>query len=111
MIDAYAKAEWKGGGFRQAYARLHRNGIGNTITTSLHNPGSGRFIHYRDNRAISIREAARLQGFDDDYILMGSKVQKRTQVGNAVPPLLARSVAEHIYETIIRRRAVPVAAL
>ena len=107
MIDAYEKAKWKGGGFRQAYARLHRNGIGNTITTSLHNPGSGRFIHYRDDRAISIREAARLQGFDDDYILIGSKVQKRTQVGNAVPPLLARSVAEHIYEAIIRRRIVP----
>lgn len=101
MLDAYDKTKWKGSGFRQAYARLHRNGIGNTITTSLHNPGSGRFIHYRDVRAISIREAARLQGFDDDYLLSGSKVQKRTQVGNAVPPLLSRCVAEHIYKTLI----------
>ena len=107
MVDAYNKAEWKGSGFHQAYARLHRNGIGNTITTSLHNPGSGRFIHYRDVRAISIREAARLQGFDDDYLLVGPKIQRRTQVGNAVPPLLARSVAEHVYGAIIRRRAMP----
>ena len=56
MIDAYVKTEWKGSGFRQAYARLHKDGTGNTITTSFHNPGSGRFIHYHDNRAISIRE-------------------------------------------------------
>ncbi len=109
MVDVYKKTEWRGSGFNQAYARLHRNGIGNTITTSLHNPGSGRFIHYQDVRAISIREAARLQGFDDDYLLVGSKVQKRTQVGNAVPPLLARSVAEHIYKTIIRRQYIPAA--
>ena len=108
MVDAYKKAEWRGSGFHQAYARLHRKGIGNTITTSLHNPGSGRFIHYQDIRAISIREAARLQGFDDGYLLVGSKVQKRTQVGNAVPPLLARSVAEHVCGAILRRRAVPV---
>ena len=107
MVDAYEKTEWRGSGFHQAYARLHRDGIGNTVTTSLHNPGSGRFIHYRDIRAISIREAARLQGFDDDYLLVGSKVQKRTQVGNAVPPLLARSVAEHVYKSIIRRSAAP----
>lgn len=107
MVDAYGKAEWRGSGFHQAYARLHRDGIGNTITTSLHNPGSGRFIHYRDVRAISIREAARLQGFDDNYLLVGPKVQKRTQVGNAVPPLLARSVAEHVCKSIIRRQAVP----
>ena len=104
MVDAYRETEWKGSGFHQAYARLHRKGIGNTITTSLHNPGSGRFIHYQDARAISIREAARLQGFDDDYLLVGSKVQKRTQVGNAVPPLLARSAAEHVYRDIVRRQ-------
>ena len=107
MIDYYGRQEWKGSGFRQAYARLHRNGVGHTITTSFHNPGSGRFTHYRDNRAISIREAARLQGFDDDYVFVGTKAQKKTQVGNAVPPLLARSVAEHVYETIFRTRVVP----
>ena len=108
MIDAYGKAEWKGSGFRQAYARLHKDGIGNTITTSFHNPGSGRFIHYRDSRAISIREAARLQGFDDDYLLVGTKSQKQMQVGNAVPPLLARSVAEHLNNIVFRRQAMPV---
>ena len=76
MIETYPKEKWKGKGFRQAYARLHRRGIGHTITTFVHNPGSGRFIHYRDLRAISIREAARLQSFDDDFIFYGSKIQQ-----------------------------------
>ena len=107
MIDRYDEARWKGKGFRQAYGRLHRNGIGGTITASFHNPGSGRFIHYNDVRAISIREAARLQGFDDDYVFTGTKTQKQLQIGNAVPPLLARSVAEHVYKTIFRKQAVP----
>ena len=106
MIDTYNQHEWKGSGFRQAYARLHRNGVGHTITASFHNPGSGRFTHYRDDRAISIREAARLQGFNDDYVFIGTKTQKQTQVGNAVPPLLARNVAKHVYETIFKKRAV-----
>ena len=107
MIDCYGQQEWKGSGFRQAYARLHRNGVGHTITASFHNPGSGRFTHYRDNRAISIREAARLQGFDDDYAFVGTKKQKKTQVGNAVPPLLARTVAECVYKDIFRKQTVP----
>ena len=110
MIDTYDKPLWKGSGFRQAYARLHRNGVGHTITASFHNPGSGRFTHYRDNRAISIREAARLQSFDDDYVFVGTKTQKKMQVGNAVPPLLARSVAEHVHETIFKKRVVPAIA-
>ena len=93
-------------GFRQAYGRLHKNGIGGTITVSFHNPGSGRFIHYDDVRAISIREAARLQSFDDDYAFVGTKTQKQSQIGNAVPLLLARSVAEHVYKTIFWKQAI-----
>ena len=69
--------------------------------------GSDRFTHYRDNRAISILEVARLQGFDDDYAFIGTKEQKKTQVGNAVPPLLACSVAEHIHKAIFRKQSIP----
>jgi DNA (cytosine-5)-methyltransferase 1 len=81
--------------FSQAYARLHRHGIAQTITTYFQNPGSGRFIHYRDLRALSVREAARFQSFDDDFMFTGKFEQQMRHVGNAVPVLLAEHLAEH----------------
>ncbi len=108
MIETYSEDMWKGKGFGQAYGRLHRNGVGQTITTFFHNPGSGRFIHYRDLRAISVREAARIQGFDDNFIFYGSKTQQEKQVGNAVPPLLAQKIGEHVYQSIFLKKTVPI---
>jgi DNA (cytosine-5)-methyltransferase 1 len=81
--------------FSQAYARLHRHGIAQTITTHFHNPGSGRFTHYRDLRALSVREAARFQSFDDDFMFIGKAEQQMRHVGNAVPVLLAKRLAIH----------------
>ncbi|CDN42959.1 hypothetical protein BN871_CF_00240 [Paenibacillus sp. P22] len=48
------------------------------------------------NRAISIREAARLQTFPDDVVFQGSKDSQYQRIGNAVPPLLGRAVAEQV---------------
>ena len=48
------------------------------------------------NRAITPREAARIQSFDDKFIFYGSKVYIRKQIGNAVPPLLAKAIADSI---------------
>lgn len=96
MLDDVPEEKWKGRAFSQAYARLHRKGIAYTITTYIHNPGSGRFLHYRDQRAITIREAARLQSFDDDFVFVGHLVSQEKQVGNAVPPILSRALANHI---------------
>ncbi len=79
--------------FSQAYARLHRRGIAQTITTSFSNPGSGRFTHYRDLRSLTVREAARLQSFDDRFRFFGVTETQQRHVGNAVPPLLARALA------------------
>lgn len=81
--------------FSQAYGRLHADGIAYTITTHFQNPGSGRFIHYWDLRALTVREAARLQGFDDTFVICGTNEEQMEQVGNAVPPILARALAEH----------------
>ncbi len=85
----------------QAYGRLHRHGIAQTITANFSNPGSGRFIHYRDHRSITVREAARFQGFDDTFIFCGQRQEQQRQVGNAVPPLLARALAEHLGKILI----------
>ena len=81
--------------FSQAYARLHPQGISFTITANFRNPGSGRFTHYRDNRSITVREAARLQSFDDRFIFHGYVSDQERHVGNAVPPLLAAALAGH----------------
>lgn len=81
--------------YSQAYARLHAKGIGFTITANFRNPGSGRFTHYRDKRSLTVREAARLQSFDDHFIFHGYESDQERHVGNAVPPLLAEALARH----------------
>lgn len=53
-------------------------------------------IHPQDDRPLTIRESARIQTFPDDFIFCGSASQKIQQIGNAIPPLLARILAEHI---------------
>jgi DNA (cytosine-5)-methyltransferase 1 len=82
--------------FSQAYARLHRAGLARTITTNFHNPGSGRFLHYRLHRTLTVREAARLQGFGDDFVFIGHQGWQERLVGNAFPPLWAETIASHI---------------
>ena len=58
------------------------------------------WIHPTLNRAITIREAARLQSFPDEFIFHGSKDSQYQQVGNAVPPLLAEAIAQHLLQAI-----------
>jgi DNA-cytosine methyltransferase len=79
--------------FRSAYARLDAMQPAPTMTTQTHNPGSGRFTHYRDHRVLTVREVARLQSFPDAFRFFGSQTAQRRHVGNAVPPLLARAIA------------------
>lgn len=82
--------------YSQAYTRLHRKGLARTITTNFHNPGSGRFLHYQQHRTLTVREAARLQGFGDDFVFIGHPGRQERLVGNAFPPLWAESIASHI---------------
>ena len=76
-----------------AYGRLSWDDLAPTITRWVFHPGSGRFSHPVDTRTITIREAARLQSFSDDFVFTGSYIQKSHQVGNAVPPLLMKAIA------------------
>lgn len=79
--------------FRGAYARLDPEKPSATMTTQTQNPGSGRFTHYRDHRVLTVREVARLQGFPDWFRFLGTQAEQRRHVGNAVPPLLAQTIA------------------
>lgn len=77
------------------YGRLRWNGLASTILTKcdLH---WGAYIHPSQSRSISVREAARFQSFPDWFVFQGSRTEQYIQVGNAVPPLLARKIAETI---------------
>lgn len=81
------------GGYSGAYGRLTWDMIPPTITRWVFHPGSGRWGHPEDIRLLTMREVARVQSFDDDFVFVGTYNQQAGQLGNAVPPLLMRQVA------------------
>ncbi|PAC84663.1 DNA cytosine methyltransferase [Bacillus subtilis] len=84
------------------WSRIVKSDPSVTITTRFDTPSSGRFTHPYLHRAITVREAARLQSFPDNFIFYGPKTSQMKQVGNAVPPLLANRIAETIKLDIIK---------
>lgn len=79
------------------YGRMRWDGLSCTVLTKcdIH---WGAYIHPEQNRSISVREAARLQSFPDWFEFKGSRTDQYVQVGNAVPPRLARSLAEALLQ-------------
>jgi DNA (cytosine-5)-methyltransferase 1 len=86
----------KSGGRTTYYGRLRPDLPSYTINTYFNRPGNGTFIHPEKDRLISIREAARLQSFSDDFRFYGSFSSQYKQIGNAVPPLLSRAIGNMI---------------
>ncbi len=84
--------------FKSTWGRLKWDAPSPTIDTRFDAASNGINNHPFLNRSITPREAARLQSFDDNYIFYGTKVAIRTQIGNAVPPLMAKAIADAIYE-------------
>lgn len=82
------------------WTRMRKDEISVTITTRFDTPSSGKFTHPFLDRAITVREAARIQSFPDDFRFVGNKGSQMKQVGNAVPPLLAAAIAEVIMNDI-----------
>lgn len=73
-----------------------------TVRTEFYKPEKGRYLHPEEHRPITHLEAARLQSFPDDFLWCGSKVAIAKQIGNAVPPLLARRIAEAVADLLAR---------
>lgn len=82
--------------------RLQKDAPAYTITTKFNEGTTGAFIHPDQARTITLREAARLQSFPDRFVFSGSASQIRHQIGNAVPALLARALAEAILPAVLR---------
>lgn len=81
--------------FNVAWTRYHSQKPASTIDT-----GHRHHFHYKYNRVLTVRENARLQSFPDDFIFYGNKSEQNRQVGNAVPPLLGKSIAEKLLERL-----------
>ena len=78
-----------------AWTRLNSKTPSITIDT-----GHRHHFHYKYNRIPTVRESARIQSFADTYIFLGSKTSQYKQVGNAVPPLMAKAIAEQLKKQI-----------
>jgi len=91
--------------FDDKYHRLRPDRPCKTIVSHLAKDGNG-YIHPGQVRSISFREAARIQSFPDDFIFCGSPTDQWKQLGNAVPPLLARAIGAVFMQALRGKRGV-----
>lgn len=83
-------------GHTDVYGRMKWDDVSPTLTSKCFSLSNGRFGHPEQDRAISLREAAAIQSFDDNYQFFGSCMEIGKQIGNAVPVLLAQRIGEYI---------------
>ncbi len=99
QINAY---RGKDGIFRDVYGRMYWDRPAPTITTKFIRTSNGRFSHPEEHRGLSLREGAALQTFSTEYIFVGTDISSiAKQIGNAVPPELAKRIGETIVESHI----------
>ncbi len=96
-IPEHLRLKVKGARMSQIYKRLHPDKASYTITGS--GGGGTHGYHWRENRALTNRERARIQTFPDDFIFEGSKESVRKQIGMAVPPKGAQAIIEAVLKT------------
>lgn len=86
--------------FPDSYGRMKWDDVAPTLTTGCTDLTKGRYTHPEQDRAITLREAARLQSFPDRYVFRGNSSQIATQIGNAVPPRMMAEIARTLHSAL-----------
>ena len=88
-------------GTTDVFGRLFWDRPAPTIRTEFFKPEKGRYLHPEEDRPITPREAAALQSFPSDFEFVGSYTSVSRQIGEAVPPVMARAIAEHVADILL----------
>lgn len=90
-------------GHKDVYGRIIFHKPSNTITTGCNNPSKGRFVHPWLHHGITLRHAARLQSFPDDFVFYGNNTEQARQIGNAVPVKLGQALIREIKQILLEQ--------
>lgn len=101
-LPCHQRVDTAKGGWPDVYGRLSWAGVCPTITGGFDSFSRGRYAHPEQDRSITPREAARLQGFADEFRFLGNRADVRRMIGNAVPPPLAKAAGQAIARSLAR---------
>ena len=94
-IKSLPREYWEVRKYNKAFERMGSQRQSNTVDT-----GHRNYFHYLCNRIPTVRENARLQSFPDNFEILGTRGSQYKQIGNAVPPKLAKMIAEQLLTTV-----------
>ncbi len=94
-------------GHKDVYGRIDPSKPAPTMTTACINPSKGRFVHPVEHHGITVRQAARIQGFPESFVFHGGLMASGAQIGNAVPIKLAEILLKHISRELIEECPTP----
>lgn len=106
-LDCHNGVDSSKGGWPDVYGRLEWDGLAPTITAGFDSFTRGRYGHPEQHRSLTLREGARLQGFKDSFRFFGTRYDVRLQIGNAVPPPLAKAAGDAIRRVLHGDATIP----